>query len=189
MLKKNKVNRNNSFQMSRAQSKRSIRVPECWTLRILDASCPCFSSTFSIICIMMLPFTAGWEFSQVPSLAQCNRKPWRSESRPHCLYSISDITKLSSTSLGKLKTSPFFFKPCILYYTYVSYVYQNRYALKGICIFQLQFKFLLTRESYKGYINIFIGATAATHLSPLLFSVHWEHAFFYNMKLNASWFF
>lgn len=139
--------------MSRAQSKRSIRVPECWTLRILDASCPCFSSTFSIIRIMMLPFTAGWECSQVPSLAQCNRKPWRSESRPHCLYSISDITKLSSTSLGKLKTSLFvIFKPCILYYIYVSSVYQNRYALKGICIFQLQFKFLLTRESYKGYI-------------------------------------
>lgn len=145
---------------------------------------------FQYSCIMMLPFTAGWEFSQVPSLAQCNRKPWRSESRPHCLYSISDITKLSSTSLGKLKTSLFvFFKPCILYYIYVSSVYQNRYALKGICIFQLQFKFLLTRESYKGYINIFIGATAATHLSPLPFSVHWEYAFFYNMKLNASWFF
>lgn len=82
----------------------------------------CFSSTLDTYASRCYLLQQHENYLRFP--VQSVEKHWRWESWPHCLYKISDITKLTSTSQGKLKNLFFFFNPTF-YTICISSIYQN----------------------------------------------------------------
>lgn len=98
----------------------------------------------------MLPFIIRWEFSQTPSLAQCNEKTWRTESGSHWLHNISDITKLSSSSQGEKKNTSNFLT-LLFYYPIYMYLPSIRIdtLCKGTVFSNLSLNFFLPERAIK----------------------------------------
>lgn len=167
---------------------------------MLTAGCRClhdelkYSSCF-ILCFsiwLFLPYVTFYYkmriVSRVPVLHSEMRK--HEEKNHNCTGYMVFLTKLSSTSPRGVGGEPSNFLTFLFYYSiYMHLPYIRTDVLcKGTVFSNFTLNWFLP-ESYKEYINIFIGGTTATQLSQLLISAHGERTTFYNVKWNVSWFF
>lgn len=137
---------------------------------------------------LMLPFITRWELSQESQ--SCTVK-WENMKRRITIalatwYSWPNFQVLHPGVGGE----PSNFLTFLFYYSiYMHLPYIRTDVLcKGTVFSNFTLNWFLP-ESYKEYINIFIGGTTATQLSQLLISAHGERTTFYNVKWNVSWFF